>query len=214
MWPNTWIEKLDLTFDEQELLNEFGAGAPHIWGSLTPGRLTWWEARDPPFPADSKPGLALARARGQYKAWSFQHVKALEWLESNSFGRRRPSETLSDWQKRTIGALEEKLSLAFGSQVGSNDTGAGHNKKKSTGRESQRRSGPPSLKHQDDALIDEMHGLLISGGANTLTAAADMVVGRAAGHGTDESKCRRLRRRYSERFPDRAIGQIDPNKSE
>jgi hypothetical protein len=63
----------------------------------------------------------------------------------------------------------------------------------------QRRRGPPP--YDDVPLLDEMHSLIQSNTARSITGAAMMVVARAKGGGIDESRRRRLCRRYSKRHP-------------
>jgi hypothetical protein len=60
-----------------------------------------------------------------------------------------------------------------------------------------RRRGPPSFEAKDSPLVDEMRSLLTSGQVSSILEAATKVWSRAAGGGSEESKIRRLRIRYS-----------------
>ena len=65
-----------------------------------------------------------------------------------------------------------------------------------------KKRGPVPLTDLDQPLIDEMRNLRQSKTARSDSAAAGMVVHKATGTGTDESKVRRLTRIYSAQFPD------------
>lgn len=70
-------------------------------------------------------------------------------------------------------------------------------KKKRTGRP----KGVGSLERADEPLVAEMKSLLCATEARSPMQAAGMVLPRAAGEGTPESKIRRLVRRYYDRWP-------------
>jgi hypothetical protein len=64
-----------------------------------------------------------------------------------------------------------------------------------------RRRTTTSLADQDIPLIAEMHKLMQQGVATSVIAAAGMIVHKADGFGTDDSKVDRLRRRYGVAYP-------------
>ncbi|WP_136625037.1 hypothetical protein [Aureimonas flava] len=71
-----------------------------------------------------------------------------------------------------------------------------------------RRRGAPSLANADEDALSRMRLLFVSGGDMNVTKAASIVVaeGGVAGDGTDESKAKRLERRYRSAFPAGPIG--------
>lgn len=62
-----------------------------------------------------------------------------------------------------------------------------------------RPEGSGALTAEDAPLLDEMAKLIGDRTARSITAAADLVVDRAAGHGTRENKVTRLRKGYIKR---------------
>ena len=64
-----------------------------------------------------------------------------------------------------------------------------------------RRKGVGSLAAKDAPLIGEMHRMLSQGEVFSSYAAATLLLGSAAGAGSDESKRKRLVDRYREQFP-------------
>jgi hypothetical protein len=63
------------------------------------------------------------------------------------------------------------------------------------------RGGAVSYAQNDNALIEKMRALRLSGEASSVNAAAGMVVQLAIGMGSEESKIRRLRGRYRRLYP-------------
>ena len=66
-----------------------------------------------------------------------------------------------------------------------------------------RRGRPPgsgSFEAADAPLIEEMHAAILGDSTLSISAAASLVVGRAKGGGTPQSKVRRLTERYAEKF--------------
>jgi hypothetical protein len=65
-----------------------------------------------------------------------------------------------------------------------------------------RRKGVGSLASQDAPLISEMRRLIAAGDAASAYGAATLILDRAAGSGTDDSKRKRLVDRYHAEFPE------------
>ncbi|WP_147021965.1 hypothetical protein [Microvirga aerophila] len=63
-----------------------------------------------------------------------------------------------------------------------------------------RKRGAVSLGSDDQPLVAEMHRLIETGAARSISAAAGMVVSNAPGLGSEESKLTRLRKRYADTY--------------
>ncbi len=100
----------------------------------------------------------------------------------------------------TFAALDGNSSqeLSLGSRNEENDTAP-----ESEGEHiaASRRRGAVSLAEMDEPLLKEMNRLIQNKEAPSVLAAAGMVVGRASGHGSEDSKLTRLRKRYAQRYP-------------
>jgi hypothetical protein len=97
------------------------------------------------------------------------------------------------------GGLPVMLDVAQFEQWLSLEAGASPPKKRKP-----RKRGAVSLASRDKVHIIEMRRLMQSGVAPSINAAAQMVFSRGgvAGHGTEESKIRRLREHYSKAYED------------
>ena len=64
----------------------------------------------------------------------------------------------------------------------------------------QRRHNGHDYRCEDDVLVTEMWSHISQGDARSAQAAARIVVTRATGHGTDDSKVKRLTKRYRKQY--------------
>ena len=146
---------------------------------------------------------------GTDQAW--QHLKAGQGqfsasVDGQSYGwmgwifisKRQLADLLVAQTPTKDAAVSESMN------VKSNVLALEQSKSPATNRRRGRRPGEGSLAVPDAPLVGEMRRLIEEGDCGTPTEAARKVVERADGGGTEDSKIRRLERRYGKKFPDGA----------
>jgi hypothetical protein len=185
---------------------------PALLRALQKGQVTGWDGVEPVEPRWFNRATYLPK--GDKTLIENKHITSVEVIaitkEDHRHQRRiwtiidlrlDPAQVLACFpaQEQVTTLLEQQDHVdGSGSETsqaqGTTDTDTDTRSKK------RRKRGAVSLQSDDAPLVAEMHRLITAREARSVSAAAGMVVNLAKGHGSEESKLRRLRERYADQY--------------
>jgi len=110
--------------------------------------------------------------------------------------KRRPNDPMVAVLSEAFWALQRKINAA--DEPGRGTLADGWPARPAP-RPPRSRTGPLPLAKQDEPLVADMHELIKSGAARSVSAAAKMMASKAVGAGSETSKAKRLERHYGKR---------------